>query len=236
MTPVRRNSAAPLRDLTGGAFPLRAPLLTFLRLLSCLFCLLLLPGCLQSLFPKSSPPQFYRIDYPFHPSSCAEPFPATVRIWPFNGALPYDRQEMIATAPGLQVRFSSHYQWVASPPDMIANDLVRDLSIGKVFENVASAKSSMAAAYGISGQLYRFDLEKRGASSYALLDLEITLWREKPRTVIFRKHFHYQSPPLTSNGPSEFAAAISELVSHLSMDLRNDLCTLSKDSSHPAGD
>ena len=143
---------------------------------------------------------------------------------------------MIATSPDLQVQFSSHYQWIAPAADMVANDLMRDLSIGKVFENVAPPGSSMPAAYGMSGQIYRFDLEKSGASSSALLDLEITLWREKPRTLIFRKHFHYQSPPLTSNGPGEFAAAMSALVSRLSMDLRNDLCALRQDSSHPAGD
>lgn len=201
-----------------------------------LFCALLLSGCLQALYPRTKPPQYYRIDYPFRPSLCGKPFPATVRIGPFTASPPYDREQMVLCAPGREVDFSSHYQWIAPAADMIANDLMRDLSIGKVFENAVPAGSSVPATYRMSAEIYRFDLEKGRTSSRALLDLEITLWRVKPRRIVFRKHFHYQSPPLASNGPSEFAAAMSDLVARLSMDLRNDLCALSKDSSHPAGD
>lgn len=223
----RENSPIP------GSSPL--PPSSVFRLLFSVFFALLLPGCLQSIFPKAPPPQYYRIDYPFQPSGCAEPFPATVRVWPLNASAPYDREQMVATSPSRQVFFSSHYQWIAPAGDMVANDLTRDLSAGKVFENVASAGSFMPAAYAMSGQIYRFDLQKSGSSSNALLDLEISLWREKPRTVIFRKHFHYKSPPLTSNSPGEFAAAMSGLVSRLSIELRDDLCALRKDSLHPAG-
>ncbi|MGC9196682.1 MAG: ABC-type transport auxiliary lipoprotein family protein [Syntrophobacteraceae bacterium] len=205
-------------------------------LLFALFCVLLFSGCLQALYPKTGPPQYYRIDYPFQPLLCAKPFPATARIGPFTASAPYDREQMILSAPGREVDFSSHYQWIAPAADMIANDLLRDLTIGKVFENAAVAGSNVPATYSMSAEIYRFDLEKGGRSSRALLDLEITLWREKPRRIVFRKHFHYQSPPLASKGPSEFAAAMSGLVARLSMDLRNDLCALSKDSSHPAGD
>jgi len=109
------------------------------------------------------------------------------------------------------------------------------LAAEKVFEDVVSAENPMNAAYGISGQIYRFALEENGSPPHALLDLEISLWQENPRTVLFRKHFHYQSPPLTSTGPSEFAAAMAGLVAQLSTDLRNDLCAITQDSSHPAG-
>ncbi len=242
MKRVEENSATPGRGQTTEALdapahfsPPRLPSWV-VGLLFSAFCAVLLSGCVQSLFPKLPPPQYYQIDYPFQPSYCAEPFAGTVRIRPFTASAPYDREQMIATSPRLRVRFSSHYQWVAPPADMVANYLMRDLSSGKVFENVAPAGSFMPAAYAMSGQIYRFDLEKSGASSKAVLELEISLWREKPRAVIFRKHFHYQSPPLTSNSPGEFAAAMSGLVAQLSMDLRNDLCALRKDSLHPAGD
>jgi ABC-type uncharacterized transport system auxiliary subunit len=195
----------------------------------------LLPsGCLGSLFSKSPAPDYYQIDYSYQPSSCTKPFSGAVRIWPFGATAPFDREEMIVTSPSLQVRFSSHYKWVNPAGDMVANNLMRDLSSGKVFENIVPAGNPMPAAYGISGQIYRFALEENGP--HALLDLEISLWQEKPRAVLFRKHFHYQSPPLTSAGPKEFAAAMSGLVSQLSTDLRNDLCAITQDSSHPAGD
>ncbi len=213
---------------------LRALSPTFQPLL-CLFCTLLLSGCLHSLFPESPPAQFYRIDYRFRPSGCAAPFPASLRVEAFQAPAPYDTTRLIATSPSREVFFSSHYQWVAPAGDMVASDLMRDLSIGKVFENVVPAGSPIPATYRMDGQIYRFDLQKSRTCSNALLDVEISLWRQKPRVIIFRKHFHYESPPLQSNGPAEFAAAMSALVSRLSSDLRGDLCTLRQDSLHPAG-
>ncbi|HYA39843.1 MAG TPA: ABC-type transport auxiliary lipoprotein family protein [Syntrophobacteraceae bacterium] len=198
-------------------------------------CLLLtLSGC-GSLFSKAPAPDYYQIDYPYEPSACDKPFPGAVRLWPFSAAAPFDREEMIATSPSLQVRFSPHYKWVSPVGDMVANNLMRDLSFGKIFEDVVPAGDPMAAEYGIGGQIYRFALEENGSSPHALLDLEISLWQEKPRTVIFRRHFHYESPPLTSTGPDDFARAMAGLASKLSTDLRNDLCTIMQDSSHPAG-
>jgi ABC-type uncharacterized transport system auxiliary subunit len=236
----RRHENAKTADgslrIEAANFPVKRFAAAASPLFFSLFCVLLFSGCLQSLYPRTRPPQYYRIDYPFQPSLCNRPFPETVRIGPFAASAPYDGEQMILSAPGRKVDLSSHYQWIAPAADMVANDLLRDLSIGKVFESAVPAGSSVPAAYGMSAELYRFDLKKDGASSRALLDLEITLWREKPRRIVFQKHFHYQSPPLASSGPSAFAAAMSDLVARLSLDLRNELCALSKDSSHPAGD
>jgi ABC-type uncharacterized transport system auxiliary subunit len=208
-----------------------------------IFCLLSLSCCLAlmlsgcgSLFSNAPAPDYYQIDYPYQPSSCDKPFSGAVRIWPFSAVRPFDREQMIATSPSLQVLFSPHYKWVNPAGDMVANSLMRDLSLGKIFEDIVPAGNPMAAEYGISGQIYRFALEEEGPSPYAILDLEISLWQEKPRTVVFRKHFHYESPPLTSTGPNEFAHAMAGLVSRLSTDLRNDLCAIMQGNSHPAGD
>lgn len=198
--------------------------------------LLTLSSCLGSLFPKSPAQEYYQIDYPFRASNCVMPFPGAVRIRPFAASAPFDREQMVVLSPSLQVRFSSHYKWVNSAGNMVANNLMRDLSQAKVFESIVPATNPMAAQYGINGQIYRFALEENGSSTHALLDLEISLWREKPRAVLFRKNFHYQGPPLTSTDPKVFASAMSDLVSQLSTDMRNDLCTIMQDNSHPASD
>jgi len=197
--------------------------------------LVLLTGCLGSLFNKSVAPDYYQIDYAFQPLSCAKPFPGAVQIWPFNAAAPFDREQMVMISPSLQVRYSSHYKWVNSAGNMIADNLMRDFSLGMVFESSVPVGNPMPAAYEISGQIYRFALEENGSTSHALLDLEISLVQQKPRSVLFRKHFHYRSPPLTSTGPNEFAAAMAGLVSQLSADLRNDLCEIMQGNSHPTG-
>ena len=200
-----------------------------------LFLVALMPSGCGSLLPKAPSPDYYQIDYPFRPSICDKSFSGAVRVHQFSSAAPFDREQMIAVSTSLQVSFSPHYKWVSPAGDMIAVYLMRDLSFGKVFENVIPAGSPIAAEYGIGGQVYRFALEENGSTSHALLDLEISLWQEKPRVVIFRRHFHYESPPLNSAGPGEFASAMAGLVSQLSTDLRHELCELMQGNSHPVG-
>ncbi|MHC1729888.1 MAG: hypothetical protein AB9866_28460 [Syntrophobacteraceae bacterium] len=143
---------------------------------------------------------------------------------------------MIAIAPKQKVRFSSTYKWVSPPGNMVADKLMRDLSLGTVFEDAVPVGNPMPAGYELSGQIYRFALEENGSPPRTVLDLEVSLWREKPvRIVLFRKHFHYQSASLRESDPNKFSKAISSLVSRLSTDLRNALCDLIPDSSHPAG-
>jgi ABC-type uncharacterized transport system auxiliary subunit len=146
---------------------------------------LLLSGCLGSVVSKSPAPDYYQIDCPYQPSICAKPFSGAVRIWPFSATAPFDREQMIVTSPSLQVRFSSHYKWVNPAGDMVADNLMRDLSIEKVFEDVVPAENPMPAAYGISGHIYRFALEENGSSPHALPDLKISLRQEKPHAVLF---------------------------------------------------
>jgi ABC-type uncharacterized transport system auxiliary subunit len=212
------------RALSGGFF------------LLCLFLLAMAAGCSGSLFSTGPAPLYYQIDYPFAPSGCTHPFKGVVRIWPFGASPPFDQEQMVITSPSLDVSFSSHYKWIKASGDMVANALMRDLSVAMVFDGVVPATDPMPAAYGMSGQIYRFSMERTGSTTYAVLDLEINLWQEKPRAVLFRKHFHYQSPPLDSTDPGEFASAMAKLTSSLSIDLRNDLCAIMQGNSHPAVD
>jgi ABC-type uncharacterized transport system auxiliary subunit len=195
----------------------------------------LLCGC--SAFSTATPPDYYQLDYEFQPSSCARPFSGAVRIWPFSASAPFDREQMVMIAPSSNVRISSHYNWVSPPAGMVADKLTRDLSLGKVFQDVVPIGNPMPAAYEMSGQIYRFALEENGSPPRAILDLEITLWQEKPlRLPLFRKHYHYLGPPLSGSDPSEYARSLAGLLSRLSLDLRSDICSLTQDSSRPAGD
>jgi len=120
---------------------------------------------------------------------------------------------------------------------MFADKLMRDLSLSHVFENAVPVGNTVFAAYEMSGHVEKFALEENGPPTHAVLDLEITVWQEKPlRTVLVRKHFHYQSAPLKSTDPMESAEKMSELSSRLSLDPRNELCVATQDNLHPAGD
>ncbi len=204
---------------------------------SCVLLLaaLLVTGC-AGMFSKSAPPEYYQIDYPFQSLSCSKPFPGAVRIWNFSASAPFDREQMLVVSPSLNVRFSSNYKWIAPPGNMLADKLIRDLSRGSVFQDAVPVGNPLFAAYEMSGRIYKFALEENGSPPHAVLDLEISLWQEKPvRSVLFRKNFHYESPPLQNSDPTVFANAIASLVAQLSLDLRNDLCSITPDNSRQAG-
>ena len=85
MKRTQANGQKPRRGAIAQTLHLPSPLPSSLvRLLSCALCALLLSGCLHSLYPKSAPPQYYRIDYPFQPAKCARPFPATAALLAFQ--------------------------------------------------------------------------------------------------------------------------------------------------------
>jgi ABC-type uncharacterized transport system auxiliary subunit len=198
--------------------------------------LCLAAGCISS-FSPTNPPEYYQLDYTPEPLECIiKPFSGAVRIWPFSASAPFDHEQMVIVTPSLAVRFSSTYKWVSPPGNMLANELMRDFSVAHVFEDAVPVGSPIIAAYEMGGHIYRFALEENGSPPHATLELEVSLWQEKPaRIILFRKHFHYQSPPLANSDPSEFARAMAGLVSKFSLDLRKDLCTVTEGSSHPVG-
>ncbi len=191
---------------------------------------LAISGCASLLRTKA--PDYFQLDYAFEPSTCSKPFPGAVRVWSFSASAPYDNEQMVAVTPSGNVRSSSNHKWISPPGDMLADKLMRDLSMSHVFEDAVPVGSPIAAVYGISGHVYRFAIEENGSPPCAVLDVEITMWRESPpRTVLFRKHFHYRSAPLSKTEPLEFAGAMAGLASRLSVDLRNGLCAITADSS-----
>lgn len=196
--------------------------------------LLLLTGCMGS-FSRTTPPDYFQIEYAFQPSFCAEQYPGAVRVWFLSASAPHDREQMVVVTPSREVRISSNHQWISPAGNMLADKLMRDLSMARLFEDAVPVGSPIFAPFEMSGHVRQFALED-GSASYAVLDLEITLWQEKPvRAILFKKNFHYRSAPLTRKDPAVFAEEMSRLVSQLSLDLRNELCTIRQDSSHRVG-
>jgi ABC-type uncharacterized transport system auxiliary subunit len=94
---------------------------------------------------------------------------------------------MVIVTPSRTVRFPSTYKWVSLPGSMLADKLMRDLSLSHVFADAVPVGSPILAAYEMSGHIYRFALEENGSPPHAILDLEVSLWQEKPtRAILFR--------------------------------------------------
>lgn len=196
-----------------------------------------LAGC-ASYFTSGSPPLYYEIDYPASTAACAAGWPQGARVWPLSASAPYDREEMIILDADHKVRFSSVFRWVALPGAMVSDRLLRDLARSPLFGGTTTSAGRLAPALELSGHIHRFAWEERGAGGKrAVLDVELSLWREEPkREVLFRHHYHFESPPTTSGSPETMAAAMSGLVRELSLSLQQDLCSTKQGSSSPGGD
>jgi ABC-type uncharacterized transport system auxiliary subunit len=192
---------------------------------------LLVTGC-ASFLSSGSPPVYYEIDYSASPPDCPGVWKEGVRVWPFSASAPYDREEMIILDADRKIRFSSVYRWVAPPGVMVADRLLQDLSRTSLFARTTTPVNRLTSALELSGHIHRFAWEDRGSESKrAVLDVEVNLWQEEPkRDVIFKRHYHLESPPSGSGSPEAMAEALSQLVRELSDSLQRELCAMRQGS------
>jgi ABC-type uncharacterized transport system auxiliary subunit len=187
---------------------------------------LCLAGCVSFHLPSAAPPVYYQLDYPPAPVHCSRPFQKGVRVWKFATSSPYGRTEMVVLKPEGQVLFSSAFQWVASPGTLVAESLLRDLSLSRLFPQVVSANDPANVPLELSGHIFTFAWERSGMTSWATLQLEVSLIdTEAPRRVIFRREYDLRSQPFVADTSAAFARAMSDLMQEFSQKFQRDLCT-----------
>jgi ABC-type uncharacterized transport system auxiliary subunit len=186
------------------------------------FCL---TGCVSFHLPSAAPPVYYQLDYQPVAVHCSQIFKKGVRVWKFATSSPYGRTEMVVQKPQGKVLFSSAFQWVASPGTLLADSLLRDLSLSRLFPQAVSANDPAHAPLELSGHIFVFAWERYGTSSRAVLQVEVSLVdTESPRRVIFRREYDLRSEPFVEDTSAAFAQAMSSLVAEFSTKFQQDLC------------
>jgi ABC-type uncharacterized transport system auxiliary subunit len=186
------------------------------------FCL---AGCLSFHLPSTAPPVYYQLDYQPASVHCPQTFKKGVRVWKFATSSLYGRTEMVVQKPQGQVLFSSAFQWVASPGTMVADSLLRDLSLSQMFPQAISANDPAQVPLELSGHIFVFAWERHGATSQAVLQVEVSLVDiESPRRVVLRREYDLRSAPFAEDTSAAFAQAMSNLVAEFSTKLQRDLC------------
>jgi ABC-type uncharacterized transport system auxiliary subunit len=187
--------------------------------------LLWVAGCISFHLPKAAPPVYYQLDYRPFPVRCSRHLQEGVRIWNFATSAPYSRTEMVVVEPDGTVSFSGGFQWVATPGVLVAESLVRDLNLSKMFSQVVSSKNPANVPLEMSGHIFRFAWERHGETAQAGLQVEVSLVDTKStRKVIFRKEYNLQSRTFLSDSSAAFAMAMSELTRQFSEKVQQDLC------------
>ena len=198
--------------------------------------LALLPLSCSSVLPVSPAPIYYRLVYEPAPVPCDRSFPGGgVRVWRFTEASPFDRAEMTVLGPGEEVTFSSTNRWVSTPGRLVADSLIRDLTMGRTFPRVVSGEDPASVPYEITGRVFEFGWLEREGSGKAVLEVEVSLVRRSGTPeVIARRRYVVESEPFTQDAASAFAAAMSEAVGRFSREVRVDFCKAAAESSKPS--
>jgi ABC-type uncharacterized transport system auxiliary subunit len=185
----------------------------------------LLAGCASLIFPTGKAPVYYQLDYQSPTVRCSRAFPQGVRVWKFATSSPYDRTEMVVLQPDDQVRFSSGFQWVASPGTLVAENLQRDLTRSSLFPQVVSPDNPTVVPLELSGHVFAYAWERSGLASWAVLVVEVSLINTRtPRKVIFRREYSLKTGPFMDNSSANFARAMSALMREFSEKFQRDLC------------
>ncbi len=194
--------------------------------LSIVILALLSGGCSSMLIKNTKAPIRYQLTYKTAPINCSASFDKGLRVWNFTAISPYDQTQMVVEKPEGQTLSSNTYQWVANPGEMVAQSLLRDLSMGTMFTQVVSAEDPTNVKLDMTGRVFEFAWRRTGASSRAVLEVEISVSSTGANpAVVFRKSYNLKSPPFTEDSSETFAGAMSSLMGEFSRQLRQDLCT-----------
>jgi ABC-type uncharacterized transport system auxiliary subunit len=182
------------------------------------------PSC-APIVPVSPAPLYHRLDYEPVSAGCSQSFSGGVRVWRFSEASPYDRSEMTVVEPEGKVSFSNTHRWVSDPGALVAESLIRDLTLDQTFPRVVGDEDPAAVPYEITGRVFEFGWIRGNGSGKAVLQVEVCLIRKsRPPEVVFRRLHEMESEPFEEDSADTFASAMSDAMCRFSSAVRRDLC------------
>ncbi|SFM52040.1 ABC-type transport auxiliary lipoprotein family protein [Thermodesulforhabdus norvegica] len=185
-------------------------------------------GCSLGFLNHQEAPLFYGLFYEYHPVDFKNlqtgPFLPVVSIMKFRSSYPFGERRMVVEIPPVGVSLSDRHQWIASPPMLVRDFLLKDLfSDGRV-QIVERGTAGPEPFYGISGRIEKFSwVQMENGNFRAELQATLQLWSDRLRKVILSRRYSYSSPEYHHNSPEVFASSMSKLVIRLSKDFRRDL-------------
>ena len=190
-----------------------------------LAAILVSAGCMQ--FSRSSPPEsvFYRLQYEAVAVDCERSLEKSLLVRDFTASEPFGQQRMVILGRNKTIRFSGSRQWVASPGDMLSENLRQDLIQGELFTEVLGSSDPGESALELSGRVLTFAAKRTSSGYRAVLRTRIRLNEAGiSGKTLLGKTYSLQSASIAELDQSRFAGVMSDLVRDLSARLRADLC------------
>lgn len=183
--------------------------------------LITLGACAQ---PEVPADRFYRISIDPPGPPAAEPrFIRPIRVErPQADGLLGGRAILYSTGGGSAELLESHYHyWVAPPPSLVRDQLLRCLEKTGVAREVVTEQTRVDAPYSLVGRLLRFE-QVRSKPPHAVVEIKLGLRDNQAGKLLLWKSYHADVAAADGGMAATvdaFSAAISGICSRLAADL-----------------
>jgi ABC-type uncharacterized transport system auxiliary subunit len=196
-------------------------------------------GCAS---PRSTLPEVRYYTFSYAPPEYSLPLlPEVLSILPFTASPEYDTRRIVYQEREFALLEYAYHRWRSNPSQLIANHLTRDLRAGTMFKGVVSADSLAHASHLLEGNVDEILELNVQEQRFAVLGLSISLLaidRSLPREMVLFQKSYSTRVPIRVNHPRGLAAAMSEAMAELSlqigMDVHSALSGQEGETSYPS--
>ncbi len=176
--------------------------------------------------PAVGPTHYYTVDYPPPEIVIDHRLPHVLRVARFTATPPFNTQRIIYADKGLHRNAYASSQWIATPAEMLAHHLARDLQATQAFKAVVSPETPLPATHILNGWVEQFIEEEFVHPAQASLRLTITLidamQSDPGERILFQKSYSAKAP-LPEPTPPALAEAMSTATAWMAAEIIRDI-------------
>jgi len=195
----------------------------FVLLLTALF--LLFTGCAGTGKPQYSV-ETYLMNYPAPSLQTRTPLAVSIKFNRFSIAAVYNTANMIFRNDAYSIDSFNYSRWAVNPADMIADDLLRDLRTGGLFQAVFSRHDAEEGRFVLSGGVEEFYLKTDDKTKTAVIGVVISIHDAREirtsKKMLFQKKYKKEEA-LGESSPRGYARAASLAMQALSEQVSADI-------------
>jgi ABC-type uncharacterized transport system auxiliary subunit len=156
------------------------------------------------------------------PTMSAPAFPVTLMVYPMMAPELYRANPIVYSVSPEQMGVYARELWVAPPPQMIQEVMVRELRSSGRYQNAYFMQSGAIADFGLRGHLYDFREVDSGGTLVARLTMDVELRNPKTGATVWTHYYSHDEPVSDKTVPAVVSAlnknvqmAVSEVASGL---------------------
>lgn len=178
----------------------------------------------------------YRLDYPPPVPAAAGRLPVVLRVAPLSTAAVYDRLAIVYRDGTYRTGTYPADRWSATPGQMVADLLARDLAAAGTYEAIQQGPSPVPGDYQLGGQIEEFEEREIAGACAARARIRFLLVRTAAGTgpPVILQATHEDDEPCACADARALAAAMSRVVGRISSRLLAELATAIADDRRAA--